>query len=259
MGIADLIPGVSGGTIALVCGIYEELLESIKSLQLHSLRSIAWRFLGPVGAGVATAVLFVSRLLYLVLVHFPVPLFAFVFGVIVASALACAPKAELKRASRWPLLIVGFVVAFLLSGGSSWHLFGLSFMGLVGAGTCAGCAMLLPGISGSYLLQIFGIYPFALAALSAPSAPGSFSLLLAIGMGAALGVILFSRVVSFLLSSFSSWTYAILVGFMLGGTRAIWPFGGQGWGIAVGFALLGFLLVMLLEVRMKKLRPLTRV
>jgi len=259
MGIADLIPGVSGGTIAFICGIYEELLDSIKTLQFQSIRKIAWPFLLPLGSGILTAVFFASRLFYYLLITYPIPLFAFFFGLILASALFCSRKAGLQHASHWVALAIGAIIAFLIAGMHQSHLFGLSFIGLSAAGMIAASAMLLPGISGSYLLQLFGIYPFVLAALNAPSAPGSVKLLLAIGLGVSLGFVFFSRAVSWLIAHLSTWTYATLVGFMLGGTRAIWPFHKEGWLFALSFALLGFFLVIFLEMRMKKNKSASRV
>lgn len=259
MGIADLIPGVSGGTIAFICGIYEELLESIKTLQLHSLRKIAWPFLLPVGAGILTAVFFASRLFYFLLLHYPMPLFAFFFGVIMASVFFCGRKAMLGKASHWVVLIIGGLAAFLIAGMSQTLLFGLGFFGLALAGMLAAGVMLLPGISGSYLLQLLGIYPLLLAALNAPTDPGAFKLLVSIGIGVSLGFVFFSRIVSWLIDHLPTWTYAALVGFMLGGSRAIWPFHKEGWGLALLFGLIGFFLVILLEMRVKKTRSIHRV
>ncbi len=248
MGIADLIPGVSGGTIAFVCGIYEELLVSIKTLQFQSMRKIAWPFLLPIGLGILTAVFFVSKLLFYLLLNHPTPLFALFFGVILASALFCGKRAGLTRFSHWIVLLVGALIAYFVAGLSEGALFGFSFIGLCLAGMVAACAMLLPGISGSYLLQLFGIYPLLLTALSAPHASGSLKVLLAIGLGAAFGFVCFSRVVSWLITHLSSLTYATLLGFMLGGCRSVWPFHEKGgW----PFILLGFSLVICLELSLK--------
>lgn len=251
MGIADLIPGVSGGTIAFVCGIYEEFLSGIKTLQLHSMRKVAWAFLLPLGGGILCAVLFVSRLLYYLLHAFPIPLFAFFFGVIIASALTCGKKAALNRPSRWVMLLGGAFFAFLVAGMHGGHEWRVGFIPLMLIGMLAGGAMLLPGISGGYLLHILGIYPLALAALNALAAPGSLSLLIALTLGVSLGFICFSRAISWLITYFPTWTYAILVGFMLGGTRALWPFYKEGWVGALFSALIGFFTVILLELRMK--------
>ncbi len=253
MGIADLIPGVSGGTIAFITGIYERLLESIKTLQLHSIKKIAWSFILPLGGGILIAVFLVSRLFYYLLMHFPAPLFAFFLGVILASALFCSKKAGLNKIRHWGILIPAAFAAFIIAGMQEMHLFGLNFIGLGLAGMVASFAMLLPGISGSYLLQLFGIYPFLLAALNAPAAPGSAKMLMAVALGVSFGLMLFSRLVSALLRYLSTWTYAALVGFMLGGIRSIWPFErGAGWLIPLFFTLVGFFLVILLEMRMKK-------
>ncbi len=259
MGIADLIPGVSGGTIAFICGIYEPLLESIKTLQFYSLKKIAWPFLLPLGLGILSSVFFISRLFYYWMLHFPNPLFAFFFGMVIASSFFCSRKAALHQGKHWIALLIGAGIAFFITGMGESHLFGLSFVGLTLAGAIAACAMLLPGISGSYLLQLFGIYPLMLASLNAPTAPGSFKLLFSIALGAALGLILFSRVASWLITYLTTWTYAVLVGFMLGGVRAIWPFHKEGWILALLFGLIGFFLVIFLEVRMKSKGALRRI
>ncbi len=259
MGIADLIPGVSGGTIAFICGIYEPLLTSIKTLQFRSLKNIDWPFLLPLGLGILSSVFFVSRLFFYWMTHFPIPLFAFFFGMVIASSFFCSRKAALHQGKHWVALLVGAGIAFLITGMGETHLFGLTFFGLAMAGAFAACAMLLPGISGSYLLQLFGIYPLMLSALNAPEAPGSFKLLFSIALGAAVGLILFSRVASWLITYLTTWTYAVLVGFMLGGARAIWPFHKEGWVLALVFGLIGFFLVIFLEVRMKDRESVRRI
>lgn len=259
MGIADLVPGVSGGTVAFISGIYEELLESIKTLQLQSLRKVAWPFFLPLGMGVLTAVILFSPLFYYLLMTYPNPLFAFFFGLIVASAYFCGKKAQFNTSSRFLFLAAGALAAFLIAGIPEKQQFGFGFFELLFAGIIAAFAMLLPGISGSFVLQLFGIYPFLLTALKAPGTQGSFRLLLILGLGASLGFVFFSRLVSWLLSNFTLGTYAILVGFMLGGTRAIWPFHKEGWFLSILFAFIGFFIAILLEMRMKKISPIHRV
>lgn len=258
MGIADLIPGVSGGTIAFITGVYEELLESIKTLQLHSMKKIAWPFLLPLGAGILTAVFFASRLFYYLFLNHPVPLFAFFFGLILASVLFCGRKAGLERPSHWFILALGTWAAFALAGltqiSHTSSANSLGFFPIALAGFAAAGAMLLPGISGSYLLQLLGVYSFVLEAINTPTAPGSLKLLAAICLGVSLGFVSLSRVVSWLVTNLSTWTYAALVGFMLGGTRSIWPFHQGELMLALIFSLLGFFLVILLEMRMKKSR-----
>lgn len=259
MGIADLIPGVSGGTIAFITGIYKELLESIKTLQLHSLRKIAWPFLLPLGAGIFTSIFLASRLFYYLLLNYSVPLFAFFFGLILASVLFCGRKASLGRPSHWIVILLGACVAFFIAGLTPNDPSDFGFMTILFAGSAAAVVMLLPGISGSYLLQLLGIYPLVLTALNAPTAPGAFKFLITICLGISLGLVFFSRIVSWLITRLSTWTSAALVGFMLGGTRSIWPFHQQGWQLALLFALLGFFLVILLEIKMKKPREMRRV
>lgn len=254
MGIADLIPGVSGGTIAFISGIYEELLESIKSLQLQSFKKIAWPFLLPLGGGIVTSILVFSRLMYFLLQHYSAPLFGFFFGLIAASTLICARSAHLQRPPHWIALAVGAALSFGLTALPCQQLFETHFLWIVLAGMLGVGAMLLPGISGSYILQIIGVYPLVIYALNSPGAPGSLKLLIAIGIGISLGFIVFSRLISLLLAYFHHITMAALVGFMVGGLKVLWPFG-MGpilWPILCLGA--GFFAIILLEISMKRLR-----
>ncbi len=254
MGIADLIPGVSGGTIAFMSGIYEELLESIKSLRFQSLNKIAWRFLLPLGGGIATSILSFSKLFYYLMENYAAPLFGFFFGLIAASTLVCAKAATLKKSSHWVALVIGGGLSYWLTTLPCTQLFETHFLWIMLSGMFAIGAMLLPGISGSYLLQIIGVYPLVIAALNAPFAPGSLSLLFALGCGIALGFILFSRLISLLLKYFQQITLALLVGFMAGGLKAIWPFGSDSLLMPILFIILGFLTIIVLEISTKRLR-----
>lgn len=232
MGIADLMPGISGGTIAFLSGIYEELLESIKNLQLHSLKKIAWPFLLPLGGGIITAILLFSKLVYFLLNTYTAPLLGFLFGLIAASTFIYAHSAGLygrsaglKRPLKWVALASGAALSYGLTILPCQQLFEAHFLWIVGAGMVGVGGMLLPGVSGSYILQIIGVYPLLIGALNAPGAPGSLRLLIAMGIGIALGFIIFSRVISFLLAHFHHITTASLVGFMVGGLKVLWPFG----------------------------------
>jgi len=129
---------------------------------------------------------------------------------------------------------------------------------MLGAGAIGAGAMLLPGISGSYLLNIMGIYPLILYALNFPLNSGSLQLLGALGIGIALGLIIFSRAISYLLNSFYSLTFAALVGLMGGGLRAVWPFGIQGILWPASSILLGFSLVILLEIKLQRFQKIPR-
>lgn len=250
MGIADLIPGISGGTVAFICGIYENLLESIKTLQFQSFRKISWSFLLPLIGGIATAILVFSRLFFFLLKTYPAPLLSFFLGAIAASTLFCFKQATLNRPRHYIVLISSVLATFLMILIPPIAFFTGHFFGLVCSGILGGCVMLLPGVSGSYLLHLLGVYTLALTALSTPADPNSLKILGAIALGVSLGWILFSRVVSFLLVHFRQMTLASLIGFMIGGMHSLWPC--ERW----DFALIGFIIVILLELNIQK-KPFT--
>lgn len=246
MGIADLIPGVSGGTVAFICGIYDDLLESIKTLQFQSFRKIAWPFLLPLIGGIATAILVFSRLFFFLLKTYPAPLFSFFLGAIAASTIFCFKQAGLNRPRHYIVLVSSVLATFLMVFIPPIAFFTGSFFGFICAGILGGCVMLLPGVSGSYLLHLLGVYTLALGALSSPVDSSSLKILGGIALGVSLGWILFSRIVSFLLVHFRQMTLASLIGFMIGGMHSLWPC--QRW----DFAFMGFILVILLELKIQK-------
>jgi len=252
MGIADLIPGVSGGTIAFICGIYEDLLEGIKSLQCHSLKKIAWPFLLPLGMGIALSLICFSRPLYYLLLHYPLFVNAFFFGLIGGSAYFCFRKASLKGWVTYVALVMSFLISFIFSSFHADISLGPHFFTLFVAGAIASFAMLLPGISGSYLLHLLGLYPIILFSLGHPFAENSLSILFSLGLGCAFGLIVFSRLISWLLRLFYQMTLAILIGLMVGGMRSLWPFEEKVGILPIGFIACGFLITLLLEMWTKK-------
>lgn len=230
MGLADLVPGVSGGTVAFISGIYEELLQSIKTVSGETLRlalrlrlreaigSIPFRFLVPLVFGLFTAVLGLANLLSWLLRNHPVFVWAFFFGLVLASVFIV-----LKRVARWDLAdIAGFalstVAAFLIVGSVPVQTpNNLPMMFL--SGMIAICAMILPGISGSFILVILGKYEQLLQAVT----QRDVVTLVVFMVGAALGLSLFSRVLTWLFATHHDLSIAILAGFMLGSLRKIWP------------------------------------
>ena len=232
MGTSDLIPGVSGGTMALILGIYQELIASLGSLTsgpfLASLVRLRLRsafrranggFLLAVLLGIATAVAALSRVMHWLLGAHPGGVHAFFFGLILASAGLVA-----RRVGRWaPAGIVG---ALLAAVGAFW-LVGLTpavtpdaptFVLLSGA--LAVCALMLPGISGAFVLVLLGKYDSALAAVSSLD----LAVLVPLGVGAAIGLLTFARFLAWLLRRAHDTTLAVLAGFMLGSLRKVWPF-----------------------------------
>lgn len=229
MGVADLIPGVSGGTMAFILGIYTDLLTAIKSFSLDVLRlvgrfklrealaHIPWQFLVALMLGIGTAILALARLMDWLLENQQVYLFAFFFGLIVASVIAVAT--HLKRSPLvWVMLVVGTVGAFLLV-----NVLPLEMphdpLTLFLSGMVAICAMILPGISGSFILLILGQYDFVLGAVS----DLNLLVVLPVAAGSVVGLLVFSRVLSWLLKNYEQPTLATLVGFMIGSLWKIWP------------------------------------
>lgn len=230
MGGADAVPGVSGGTIAFISGIYEELVESIRSFNGEALKLLArreftgfWRhingtFLCVLLAGIGTSLILLSRIILYWLVHYPEMLWAFFFGLIVASALMVG-----RKISRWK----GFVLLSVLLGTA----FGYAVTVIAPAetpvtaafvflsGMIAICAMILPGISGSFILLLMGKYEYVLGALRDLHLP----VILIFGTGAAVGILSFSHLLHWLLRRFHDLTVAFLTGIMIGSLNKIWP------------------------------------
>ena len=230
MGAADIVPGVSGGTVAFITGIYDQLLDSLRAVDLAFLGKLsrlditgAWqhingRFLLALLLGIATSIFSLAQLVSWVLEHHPVPLWAFFFGLILASALVL-----LREVDNWSVP----KVLCLLSAGAVAVCIALSpvislEMGLAGvflAGFLAVCAMILPGISGSFILVLLGMYSTTLMALK--SLDLVFILVFVVGAGC--GLLCFSRVLHWLLRRFHQGTMAVLTGFLFGSLMVVWP------------------------------------
>ena len=229
MGIADLIPGVSGGTMAFILGIYEHLLAAIKSFNVQVLRllgqgrwraaltSIPWGFLIPLGFGIGAAVISMARVMRYLLENHPVYLFAFFFGLIVASIIAVG------AAVRWTpgaavALVVGTAAAYVIVG-----LVPLTMphdpVTLFFSGAVAIMAMILPGISGSFILLILGQYAYVLDAV----ADLNLLAIVPVALGAVAGLVGFVRLLSWMLRHYHNVMVAVLMGFMVGSLRKIWP------------------------------------
>lgn len=230
MGVADLIPGVSGGTIAFICGIYGRLIEGIKSFDLEAIRMIfrldfkgLWRkipflFFIPLGLGLVTAVFSLSGFLGYLFQHHPVSLWSFFFGLILGSIVLLSRETWQWNARDWTAFVIATVLTFMLVGLPVMKTPDtLPFLFLSGA--IAICAMILPGISGSYLLVILGKYHLVLDAISSRD-------FLSLGVfcaGIATGILSFVRVVSWLLHHHRRVTLISLTGIMTGALRTIWP------------------------------------
>ena len=230
MGAADVVPGVSGGTIAFITGIYEELVDSIKSINLEALKLLftgRWKsfwkhvngsFLLAVFGGIFISVLSLARILEHLLDNHPILVWSFFFGLIIASAYVVSMKIKKWEYAYVVALVSGIGVAFYITSVTPTTTTEASWF-VVLSGGLASCAMILPGISGSFILLLLGKYEFALQAVNERMILD----LLLLGSGAVVGLILFSNLLSWLLKHFHDATIAVLVGFMIGSLNKIWP------------------------------------
>ena len=196
MGAADVVPGVSGGTIAFIVGIYEELIDSIKSINGTTLKQLFtgkiaafWKginanFLLSIVGGIGISIFSLAKIITYLLVYHPILVWSFFFGLVLASTWFVS-----KDIKQW-----------------NWK-------------TIAICAMILPGISGSFILVLLGKYFYIMEAVKTFNVP----VMLVFIAGAAIGITTFSRVLSFALRKFHDITIAVLAGFMLGSLNKVWP------------------------------------
>ena len=230
MGAADVVPGVSGGTMAFILGIYEELLNAIKSFDFRSLRllvtfriraffeEISWQFLLSLGLGILTAIFTFSKFLAWLLENEPVLIWSFFLGLILASVVTVSKRVDQWKVSRWVSLLAGLVGLYILVGlvpvstpDDLWFFFV--------SGAVAICAMILPGISGSFILVLMGKYQAVLQAVNEKN----FLLLAVVAAGACVGIALFSRLLAWLLGKYHDLMVALLTGLMIGSLRKVWP------------------------------------
>lgn len=230
MGAADIVPGVSGGTIAFISGIYEELLNTINSFNLEALKLLksdgikaCWKhingnFITALFLGIGISLLSLARLISYLLDQHPILLWGFFFGLILASIYLVG-----KKVTKWdPIKIVGLLIgtaiAFYITilppmenPDALWYVF-LS-------GAIAICAMILPGISGSFILLLLGSYELILGSLK----DLKITIILVFGAGCITGLLSFSKLLSWLFKKHHDLTIAILTGFLIGSLNKIWP------------------------------------
>ncbi len=230
MGAADVVPGVSGGTIAFISGIYEELITSINNINVSLIKSFlkegffaGWKklngsFLLSIVIGIAISVLSLVKTIKWLLENEPVLLWSFFFGLVIASIFFVA-----KQITKWTLatvlgFIIGSFVAYYITtlpplgtNSSSWFLFF--------SGALAICAMILPGISGAFILVLLGAYKPVIDAID----NRDFKTILILGVGAIIGLLSFSKLLKWLFKNYHNLTLAILTGFIFGSLNKIWP------------------------------------
>jgi putative membrane protein len=231
MGAADVVPGVSGGTIAFISGIYEELLGSISNVNFDLFKTLknegfnaAWKqlngsFLLSLFLGIFISIFSLAQAIKYLLENEPILLWSFFFGLVLASVIYIA-----KQISKWNsisvliLILAAFLAYYittlspLVSGSTS-----LLFMFLSGA--IAICAMILPGISGAFIMVLLGAYKPILSAVS----DRDYKTVTAVFLGAIVGLLSFSKVLKWLFANYKNYTLAVLTGFITGSLNKIWP------------------------------------
>lgn len=230
MGAADAVPGVSGGTVAFVSGIYQELVDSLRSINFQALQTLrtqgmasAWRqingnFLLAVFGGALLSLFSLASVIMYAMEHWPEIIWAFFFGLVCASTIYVARQLERWRLAEILALAVGLTMALGLNMANptqlpdTWWVLSL-------AGSVAICAMILPGISGTYVLLLLGLYSTFLRAI----AEFQILVLASFGLGCVIGLLSFAHVLSWLLRRYHSTTMAVLTGFLLGSLQMIWP------------------------------------
>lgn len=233
MGTADLIPGVSGGTIALVLGIYRRLVLAVRTGAgalgrlvrldfagfVDRFKAVDWRFLLPLLVGIAAAVVSLSHLIENLLETQPIPMAGLFFGLVLGSLVVAWRLIEERDPVRMMVLVAVAAVIFWLLGLSAGTVDDPGLWAFFGAGAVAICAMILPGISGSFLLLMMGMYAPVLGAVNDRR-------LLVVGVflvGAVLGLASFSTLLHAMLDRYHDTVMAGLVGLMAGSLRVLWP------------------------------------
>lgn len=230
MGAADVVPGVSGGTVAFITGIYEELIHSLKAIDLAALKILfrqgplaCWQaingnFLLALGLGILTSIASLARLIVYLLDAHPLLVWAFFFGLIVASSLYIARQIAQWRWSTIIAITVGALLAIAIAQIKPAELppeLWIVFL----AGAVAICAMVLPGISGSFILVLMGMYRHIMGAIE----EFNWLLLVVFMAGCGVGLLSFVHLLSWLLRRFHDWVMAVLTGFLAGSLYMVWP------------------------------------
>ncbi len=231
MGCADVVPGVSGGTMAFILGIYEELINSIRTFGskqfLGSLLrfkfkdaflQINYKFLISLGSGIVIAILSLAKIISWTLDKHAVLIWSFFFGLVLASIFTVS-----KRISAWNFriflsLAAGAILSYIIVGAVPLQT-PETFIFLFTSGMLSICAMILPGISGAYILVLFGKYHFILQAVN----QRDIYPIMVVGLGAIIGLVSFTQVLGWLFKKYHDVTVAVLIGVMFGSLRKIWP------------------------------------
>lgn len=230
MGAADAVPGVSGGTIAFMTGIYEELIGSLKRCGPEAIQVLfkeglgaTWQYVnGPflltLLIGILFSVITFARGVLFLLANYPEMLWSFFFGLILASSWLVARQIEDWRGNAFTAFLAGTVLAYMVTSITPAAVEPTSMM-VFFSGMIAICAMILPGISGSFILLLLGMYAPILGAVKSMDIP----VLALFATGCVIGLLSFSRVLNWMFASYRVTTLALLGGFMLGSLNKVWP------------------------------------
>lgn len=234
MGGADIIPGVSGGTIAFITGIYTQLVDAIRSFDINFLRrllqfnfpgalaEVHLRFLMCLLFGILLAVMSMARVMHYMLVQHPIAIWSLFFGLIAASIFVIGRGIKPLNLCNIGFVVLGAMASFLFVGMipvSTPETLPFIFF----CGAIAICAMILPGVSGAFLLLMLGKYEYVTGALKNPFIGENIIILGVFALGAVAGIIVFSRVLHYLLHRWHVPTVAVLTGVMIGALRKVWP------------------------------------
>ncbi|HNT51661.1 MAG TPA: DUF368 domain-containing protein, partial [Cyclobacteriaceae bacterium] len=239
MGGADVVPGVSGGTVAFITGIYEELIQSIKSIDMNAIKLLLrfriaefWKqingnFLITLVTGILISLLSLSKLMLYLLEHHPISIWSFFFGLILISTPLILRDIKKWNAGTVLSFIAGVVIAYWITIVSPAETPSNLFF-IFCCGAIAICAMILPGISGAFILLLLGKYEYMITALTEFNIP----VIMVFVAGCVLGLLGFSHFLNWILKNYRYATLAVLAGFMLGSLNKVWP-----WKQVVSFRL----------------------
>ena len=231
MGAADIVPGVSGGTIALITGIYEELIESIKNINLRLFKTLFtkgfktfWHdlngnFLLTLALGIMSSILLLAQFISYLLLNHEFKIWGFFFGLILSSGILIYREVNNISSSSLTYLFLGILIASIISiSGPTTTPNNYFFIFLTGS--IAICAMILPGISGSFILLLLSKYEFIINSIK----DFKFDVLIVFALGCIFGLLLFSRFLSYLFSNYKDYVLSLLSGFLFGSLLKVWPF-----------------------------------
>ena len=235
MGAADLVPGISGGTVALLGGIYGRLLAAISRFDMHLLKLVrvreirkAWNyvdglFLTNLAIGIISSILLLSQVIAWLLYAQPLIMWSLFLGLIMVASALLLRELYVQSQLRKYWLFVGLLVSVSLANlpilQSVEGFSGLGYLWLMAAGAVAISAMILPGISGSFILLMLGIYPFLIARLAALD----FQVIAVFALGCGFGLLVFSRLISYLLKRHTAAVMSLLARLMMGSAVKLWP------------------------------------